>query len=723
MLHKTRVSLLALIVVLILSLVAQVQAQAPVDKQSPPVNTTSPVNHQVLDRNNSGAASDDVAKLAQSLQGESPIINPALSLQHGIVAFNPTATNTVLLSSNFEDGSFGGWTVVNGSQVNKWFVGTAAGSSGGGSYAAFISNNSSGATYNYDINPTSVVHFYQDIAFPAGETLITLTFNWKGYGESTYDYLRVFLVPTTTTPVAGTQLTGQLATYNLQTTWQTTTITLPASAAGTTQRLVFSWRNDGSLGTQPPGAVDNVVINTDYSGDNCSTAIPLGTLNIPASYSNMVVNRDGETQPTGTSDYNSVATPSSYNLTYAERCYSFTAASTGWVQIGASDVPNNARLVWNPTGTPVTDQCWSNPDGSSNPEVNEDSSAQWGSAVTAGQNYCFCVDSGNGITVAGSDGIYDLDMFYWPPTTQTNTTPATAATVNFSGGPTNFTKTYTGLSTANAGNDAQYTPTGALCASKGQDLHYKVVIPAGCSCTSLSVTQTAPDLGWSSDAGAAVCDAVLQYGTTSFTSGLTNVDNENPGSSETFTVNNPAPGSTYYVNADQYLQAACPNFDLTFSLNGCTGTAGACAPLAVTLADFAAAQQGSLVQVTWETTTEQSNRGFNLYRSTNAAAPEQQLNAALIPSQAQGSPSGFLYTWDDSAGLVDGQTYWYWLEDVDVNGVATLHGPVSVAYAVPTAVTLDGVQAGSGARTTPWLLLLLIAGAAVVSWQVRRLAR
>ena len=41
--------------------------------------------------------------------------------------------------------------------------------------------------------------------------------------------------------------------------------------------------------------------------------------------------------------------------------------------------------------------------------------------------------------------------------------------------------------------------------------------------------------------------------------------------------------------------------------------------------------------------------------------------------------------------------YFYWVEAVDINGTATRHGPVSVDYVVPTAVTLSGVDAGPAA--------------------------
>ncbi|RZL00084.1 MAG: hypothetical protein EOO62_24225, partial [Hymenobacter sp.] len=53
-----------------------------------------------------------------------------------------------------------------------------------------------------------------------------------------------------------------LAQVNLQAAFGRSTIQLPASLVGTTQRLIFTWRNDGSGGVQPPVALDNVVLTT-----------------------------------------------------------------------------------------------------------------------------------------------------------------------------------------------------------------------------------------------------------------------------------------------------------------------------------------------------------------------------------------------------------------------------------------------------------------------------
>ena len=143
-------------------------------------------------------------------------------------------------------------------------------------------------------------------------------------------------------------------------------------------------------------------------------------------------------------------------------------------------------------------------------------------------------------------------------------------------------------------------------------------------------------------------------------------------------------------------------------------------PQAVTLADFSAVQTGDAVLLTWETNSELDNRGFNLYRGVSPGGPDRQLNQALIPSQAPGSPGGFIYTWEDRADLVPGTTYFYWVEDVDMNNVATRHGPVSVEYGAPTAVTLSRAAAVTPGRAAPWAAGLLTLLAAVAWTRVRR---
>jgi hypothetical protein len=141
------------------------------------------------------------------------------------------------------------------------------------------------------------------------------------------------------------------------------------------------------------------------------------------------------------------------------------------------------------------------------------------------------------------------------------------------------------------------------------------------------------------------------------------------------------------------------------------------APLAVTLATFEAVQTAEGVMVFWETASELGTVGYNLYRSATAAQPETWL--AYLPSQAPGSTSGFSYSYLDTA-VQAGETYWYWLEDVDVYGVTTLHGPVSATLGGPTAVHLAQFDASSRpASPAAWLLALL--AMSIAGWTMQRL--
>jgi hypothetical protein len=94
-----------------------------------------------------------------------------------------------------------------------------------------------------------------------------------------------------------------------------------------------------------------------------------------------------------------------------------------------------------------------------------------------------------------------------------------------------------------------------------------------------------------------------------------------------------------------------------------------------------------------------------------------------MPSQAPGAAQGAAYSYEDAA-VEAGQTYWYWLEDVDLSGATTLHGPVSATVSVPTAVTLASVSASPAAASAgaalPWLLAAAGAGAVLALGRRRR---
>lgn len=198
-----------------------------------------------------------------------------------------------------------GWTVLNyGVTTNSnWYLGTGLTYAGVGgtwnfptaSRCAYISNNG-GANWQYgftdDIASTSF--FYRDVTFPAGETNIQLTFDIVSNGEgSNWENFYVWVCPTSITPTLGSPSgTSDVATwtggsptqvYKKQGTSSTTlqtsstvTVVLPAGVIGncvssSTMRLVFGWKNDGSVIYEPPTAIDNIALTT-------STVTPSPTL-------------------------------------------------------------------------------------------------------------------------------------------------------------------------------------------------------------------------------------------------------------------------------------------------------------------------------------------------------------------------------------------------------------------------------------------------------------
>jgi len=177
--------------------------------------------------------------------------------------------------------TYQGWTIVNGSQTNRWAVNTAAGAQHG-TQAIYITNNCGGGPppYAYTVSSSSVVHFYRDVTLPAGEPYLTLSAYIKVRGENNYDYLDIFVAPTSVTPTAGVEVpaTYRLARYSMfSSNWTQVSVNF-CGTAGQTYRVIFSWRNDGSVGTQPPAAVDRVHIVS-----NSTPPPPLpGVVNVPA---------------------------------------------------------------------------------------------------------------------------------------------------------------------------------------------------------------------------------------------------------------------------------------------------------------------------------------------------------------------------------------------------------------------------------------------------------
>ncbi len=205
-------------------------------------------------------------------------------LQAQTIILDPTGTGNPNGSFDAPGGTFisNGWNIANNA-TNKWVLGNFSNCGAPLSKAAYISNT--GLNNNYTITTAAVSHLYIPVSFPAGQTCITLSFSFKGQGESGADGLKVFLGNAVVNPVANTDynVTDPTAVqigavwYNLTASCATFTITIPGSYAGTTKNLVFSWKNNSNTGTNPAATLDNVQLVSNFT-----TVPPCATLNLPA---------------------------------------------------------------------------------------------------------------------------------------------------------------------------------------------------------------------------------------------------------------------------------------------------------------------------------------------------------------------------------------------------------------------------------------------------------
>ena len=195
------------------------------------------------------------------------------SLWSNVISFSTTAVaqNVGNAWSDDFEGTTCGWELINGTITNAWAWGTAT--NNGGTHALYVSNNG-GTTNAYTYGSAAMVYATKLLTFADGK--YEFTYDWNGNGESTWDYMRVALVPASVTLTAGTSTpsvpsgsfynnlpTGWIAVdggskLNLATAWQSMSATVNVTAGN--YYMVLAWRNDGSGGTNPPAAVDNVSI-------------------------------------------------------------------------------------------------------------------------------------------------------------------------------------------------------------------------------------------------------------------------------------------------------------------------------------------------------------------------------------------------------------------------------------------------------------------------------
>ena len=156
------------------------------------------------------------------------------------------------------------WTITN-PHTNKWYVGplgqnTTNAEAGNGLYIS----NDEGVSNAYTNNATSVAHASVIINIEEN-TFYGISFDYKSVGEGTCcDYVGVRLVPFGQDLGTSTTLSYMIdkSPYGTNNEWQRVDTEVPTSITPGAYNLVFSWRNDGGGGENPPAAIDNVSIYT-----------------------------------------------------------------------------------------------------------------------------------------------------------------------------------------------------------------------------------------------------------------------------------------------------------------------------------------------------------------------------------------------------------------------------------------------------------------------------
>lgn len=184
-----------------------------------------------------------------------------------------TLTTQIPADLPYEEGFEGSdeWS-YSGTGDNQWVFGTAV--NNGGTHALYVSKDE-GDTHTYNTSSTTVAHAYRDFFVIDVDGELDIQFDWIAMGEGTsykYDYLNVWILPSTNVLVPGVLIENTVNEgykvvdkYNNNEEFLTEQIifgisALPEAYDSGYFRIVFEWVNNSYGGTQPPAAIDNLVI-------------------------------------------------------------------------------------------------------------------------------------------------------------------------------------------------------------------------------------------------------------------------------------------------------------------------------------------------------------------------------------------------------------------------------------------------------------------------------
>lgn len=188
-----------------------------------------------------------------------------------------TTITTFPYFDGFEDPALDAtWTFVNGSSVNKWYIGTTQAANNAdaaeGTRSLYVSGDG-GATASYQ-NFGTGVGAYKEFEFPSDYTRYEISFDWKMGGEvnqsgDTLDGFHVFWIPDPDAPITTGGYPDGLKSFEVKFAnldlmqgadfWHNATLknTFRAGASG---RLLFYWVNNQINSNPPAVCIDNIQI-------------------------------------------------------------------------------------------------------------------------------------------------------------------------------------------------------------------------------------------------------------------------------------------------------------------------------------------------------------------------------------------------------------------------------------------------------------------------------
>ena len=224
------------------------------------------------------------------------------------------------------------WQLVGGASANRWTIGTAT--QNGGTSALYITNN--GSSYAYNSSNSAYAYAYRALSLDAGE--YSYSYDWKCVGEmltSAYDYLRVFLAPSSFTPTGNNATTGLTASALPigfipldggtvlvdQSEWTTMVGTVSITTPGL-YKLVFYWTNDATSSNGVPAAVDNVSFNINSCpAPTALTVTNVGAHTMDVSWTAMGTETEWAVTANGVT---TIVNTASYSVTGLESATSYT---------------------------------------------------------------------------------------------------------------------------------------------------------------------------------------------------------------------------------------------------------------------------------------------------------------------------------------------------------------------------------------------------------------